>query len=78
MDLKLFVYNVKGYHEVFVNVENIYIKRVNNIKQLEISLLNESKKTLIPLKDIKLCYMIDLKCLYKGGYREVFRYKKGD
>lgn len=77
MDLKLFVYDTKGYCDTYINVESIYIKKVDNIKQLEISLLNKSEKILIPLKDIELCFMIDLKCIYKGVYREIFRYKKG-
>ena len=61
MDLKLFVYDIKGYCDTYINVENIYIKKVNNIKQLEISLLNKSKKILIPLKDIELCFNGEIK-----------------
>lgn len=67
MELKLFIYYKEGYHDIYKNVNNVYIKKVNNIRHLEVE---TTEKELIPLRDIEMCFMVDLKTM-----KEIFRYE---
>lgn len=69
IEMKLFVVS-KKYTDVYTNIKNIFIKKIENKSQLEINYCYGDKE-IIPLSEIKICFMIDEKTL-----EEYFRYEK--
>ena len=71
--MKLFVEDLKGYVETFKNVTNVKITKrdKNNILVIHTKNTYNLMGCAIPLKDIRLCYMID-----PITSNEYFRYEK--
>lgn len=69
--LRLFVENTKGYMETFNNVYKVSIKKFNNKNTLEVCFNSKEDVMYIPLKDIRLCFFVDVETMH-----EYFRYEK--
>lgn len=73
--MKLFIEYLKEYDDVFTRVKKVKLMKKNNKNVFEISfedrILGEIEKLYIPLKDVKLMFMIDTETL-----EEYFRYEK--
>ena len=73
--MKLFIEYIKEYDDVFTRVQKVKLMKKNNKNVFEISfedrILGEIEKLYIPLKDVKLMFMIDAETL-----EEYFRYEK--
>ena len=69
--MKLFVWYTDNYSDVFNYAERVFIKKIGGKKHLEVHCYNKSEVDLIPLADIKLCYLIDVDTMH-----EYFRYEK--
>ena len=63
--------DLKGYMETFDNVNEISIKKQNNHNTLIIDYDYENKQIYIPLKEIRLCWLVNIDTM-----EEYFRYEK--
>lgn len=72
MELKLFVEDLKGYMDTYLNVRRVKIKKIDGKKVLVVEYwLSIKEDEIIPLKEINLAFLVDLK-----NHEEYFRYDK--
>lgn len=72
MELKLFVEDLKGYMDTYVDVKKIKIEKKEKKNVLKIEYwLSTKEDEIIPLNEIRLAFMVDLNTMI-----EMFRYEK--
>ena len=69
--MRLFIEDLKGYTDVYDNVRNVFIRKVDNKNTIELSYINKTEKDYIPLNEIRLAFLVDL-----NNMEEYFRYEK--
>ena len=69
--MKLFLEDLKGYMETFDNVYRVSIKKIDNKNHLLIYYNSCKAGDTIPLKEIKLTFLVDTNSMH-----EYFRYEK--
>lgn len=69
--MKLFIEDLKGYMEVYENVNKVSIKKIDNKNKLIINYDLPQRIEFIDLKEVRLAFMID-----KDTLMEYFRYEK--
>lgn len=78
--MKLFVEDLKGYMEAIDNVKRVVIEKIDNKNNLLVytDCFTDQPYTTIPLKDIKLSFMVKVVKDKKGyeSVEEYFRYEK--
>ena len=69
---KLFIEDLKGYMDTYVDVKRIKIKKKERKNVLKIEYwLSTKEDDIIPLNEIKMCYLINIDTM-----EEYFRYSK--
>lgn len=69
--MRLFIEDLKGYIDVYDNVRNVFIRKVDNKNTIELSYINKTGKDYIPLNEIRLAFLVNL-----NNMEEYFRYEK--
>lgn len=70
--MKLFVEDRKGYMDTYLDVRRVRIERINGKQVLRVIFwLSTKEDEIIPLTEINLAFMIDLK-----NMEEYFRFKR--
>lgn len=69
--MKACVENLKGITYIYEHVGRVIICKRDNIKYLEIEYRFKSEVVWIPLKEVRMCRMVDMET-----FREWFRYEK--
>ena len=69
--MRLFVEDLKGYMDVYENVNKVSIKKIDNKNKLIINYDLQQRIEFIDLKEVRLAFMID-----KDTLIEYFRYEK--
>lgn len=69
--MRLFIEDLKGYTDVYDNVRNVFIRKVDNKNTIELRYINKTEKDYIPLNEIRLAFLVDL-----NNMEEYFRYEK--
>lgn len=69
--MKVFIENLKGYMSIYENIKRIKICKKDNKGCLQLEYIFSPIIEYIPLKDIRLCYAMDME-----KFVEYFRYEK--